>query len=189
MRASVFALVALVFVLPILGSVVGAADRAPVPPCNAIELIAGQTAALDEDVCQAVADFQRGNYREAAEALERASTIPLLEFPNFSVLPRLALAHWRAGNREKAHAALAQAELALLVFVHNVRCAESSGGGFFLSHDGKTPITHTFRNEVAERMCGDALSSRYEQKSLEEVVYDAALIKFYFEVRDEIAGK
>lgn len=84
-----------------------AADEAPL--CDAIEL--GGAPTYDEWVCDGIAAMERKDFAQAIRLFEQAMEVPLFEWPNYMLFPRLALVYHYAGQRQKARETLEKAEL------------------------------------------------------------------------------
>ena len=134
----------------------------------------------NERVCAAVREFNSGRYGPAAEMLETASRLSLHEYPNYRALPRLALAHARAGNSEQAIRAAMEARLSLEILYRLVQCVPSEGG-FGLSRGQARLAADEVALVVAKRMCGEVRESIYEQSTLDSLKGDLPLIEKLFE--------
>lgn len=139
----------------------------------------------NEFVCAGVQHMQEKKYGEAIKSFEAALDLPLFEWPNFELLPRLAWAHFKAGDSKKAENTLEKAELSLSVFVGILKCNEVEDG-FYLSDEYGNRLTGKNSSEVTAVMCGAIYESYYEQRSLEYILTDAKLVKRYFDVKRRI---
>ena len=82
---------------------------------QAFEVVLPGNKIYNDLVCQAVKDFEQENYRASIRRLEEAGRLILFEFPNFKILPLLALSYHRAGEKKKALKTLEQARVSLLI--------------------------------------------------------------------------
>jgi hypothetical protein len=116
------------------------------------------------------------------------------------LFPRLALAYHEVGDRAKALEMLAIAELTLKIFTKLLACVEppmppsasvddirpwfvaDTGGGRIQKIDSP------YHDAVANIMCGAAYESIYDQKTLDHVASDAALIRYYLRAKKKIEG-
>jgi hypothetical protein len=149
-----------------------------------VELIAGATE-YNKLTCVGIDLMEEKAYGEAVRYFERALQIPLPEQPNFKLLPRLALAQFHAGDREKAQATLEAAELAVSVFAGVIKCVEGPTG-FALIYSSGLPVTSSQEGNIASRMCGAAYDDYYTRTSLESFVRDSEIIRYFFRIGDEI---
>ena len=159
-----------------------AQDRFYQAPCDAAEVVGQQL--YDELVCPGIAAFERGDYAEAIALFERALDTPLHEVPNYELLPQLAVAYASAGERAKAVATLAKAELAARVLTRMVLCLESENGGSQLvwSRDLQR-LTSPYYEEISGRMCGAAYDSHYHHGDLKVIEHEAAFVQRYLEAK------
>ncbi len=170
------------YILPAYG-----AQAAPIIKnldCEVIELVEGN---LDYNrlVCEGVRHMQQGHPVDAGLTFEKAMRMPLFEFPNFKLYPRLALSYFRAGNRDKAKETLKKSELALSVLIGSAYCKETEKGFRLVKQEGIAPESH-YESEIARRMCGAAYEYVYSQRSFEIVLHNARLIEAYVEAKKEI---
>jgi len=153
--------------------------------CEAAEIVEGNLA-YNRLVCEGARQMEQRRYAEAAKTFEMAMKIPLFEFPNFALFPRLALAFFKAGDREKAKDALQKAEISLSVLIGKMHCKEEEQDFRLVNQEGVSVAVHG--EAISERMCGAAYEYIYTQRSFEIVLSDAKLIALYFEVKQEIEG-
>ena len=184
MRAIVVLVVTFVLAVTLCVPASCARDKEEDVTCDVAEVVAGAVE-YNELARSGVALMKDGAYREAAKHFERALKIPLFEQPNFKLLPRLALAQFRAGDREKADATLERAELALSVLAGVVYCVEGEAG-FELVYSTGHPVTSSQEANVAGRMCGAAYDGYYVRPTLESFVRDSELLQCFFDIREEI---
>jgi hypothetical protein len=152
--------------------------------CVAPEVVAG-AAEYNRLACQGIDLMAQGRNREAIEILQQALAIKLFEQPNHRLLPRLALATFRAGL--DAQEALEEAELATELLVGVLRCQETDDGFRIVSPSTRQP-TSRLLPMVAHRMCGAAYDYYYVWPDLRAFLLDAALVEYLQEVRAEILG-
>ncbi|MBT8420671.1 MAG: hypothetical protein KJO08_07405 [Gammaproteobacteria bacterium] len=151
--------------------------------CDAPELVEGN-AKYNQLVCNGVGFMTRNRYAEAAKTFEMAMEVPLFEMPNFELFPRLALAHFMAGNREKAMENLKKAELSLSVLTGILHCLETEQGLFVVRENGERIDDFG----ISRKMCGAAYDYFYRRFSLEQVLQEAELVKRYFDIKNRIRG-
>ena len=156
--------------------------------CSAPEL-AGR-ASYDELVCSGISRMAQQDYKQAVELFEKAMNVPLLDAPNFQLYPRLALAYFHLGDRDKASALLKKAELSLMVVTRVLNC-EESGPSYVIARNiwrSSAKIDSPYHDEVAARMCGAAYEGIYHPEKLEEIVGETVLVRNYLEIKKEIEG-
>lgn len=154
--------------------------------CTDIETVSSNQK-YNELVCGGIDAMHQGKYDDAINLLEKAANTPLLEYPNFKVYPRLALAYSKIGNQKKAQANLEKARLSLSVLVGIYHCSET-GDGFFIAQGVDVKVDSQFNDEIAKQVCGEAYDYVYELDSLDTVVANAKLIENYLSIRDQIEG-
>lgn len=155
-------------------------------PCDAVELVSGNQR-YNRLVCSGIDMLDQGRFGEAVRYLEDASNVMIFEFPNFMILPRLALAYWRLGDKSKATEYLNQSHLSLSVLIGIYQCEERNDG---------VRIVDAYGGEVKEpgiiavlrRMCGAAYEYVYEQISFEIYLDNARLIQHHLEIARVIQG-
>ncbi len=152
--------------------------------CGAPEVVVGAVE-YNKLTCAGIASMKVHAYAEAARYFDKALQIPLLEQPNFKLLPRLALAQFRAGDEEAGRATLEEAELALSVLAGVVRCVEEQGG-FALVYSTGLPVNSSRAGRVARRMCGAAYDGYYIRATLQSFLRDSELIRYFFTVQAEL---
>ena len=164
------------------------AANATAKECQAVELHGYEV--YDKLVCSGISLMEKHEFREAVKAFEKASQISLHEFPNFKLLPRLALAHFYLGDTEKALQTLGKAELSLMVLARMVRCQEKNDRYSLVWNSGDAPqkVNSSYHDEVAGIMCGTAYEYIYEAHELETVVYDASLVQEFLKAKEAIKG-
>ena len=149
--------------------------------CRAPERVQG-AAEYNRMVCDAVSRFEAKDYASAADLLERASKLELYEYPNYRVLPRLALTYAHLGKSEQARILLAQVRLSLEVLYRLSRCIETSNGFGLVDERGPLP-SDSSTHAVVARMCGEVYQGLYEQSNLDSLSGDLPLIQMYFEAK------
>lgn len=123
-------------------------------------------------------------YDKAIKSYKAALALPLFEYPNFELLSRLALAYFKAGNIKKAKENLEMAGLTISVYVGVIKCGEEDD---LYDHEDGEYKTGEVYEKVRNIMCGEIYEGYYEYShSLESVLYDAELVKYYFEVKRQI---
>ena len=160
---------------------------ADAPACQAFETVSPGNMIYNDLVCQAIRDFEQENYRASIRRLEEAGRLILFEFPNFKILPMLALSYHRAGEREKAIETLEQARITLLIANGEIECVETNTG-YFLDHHGQG-FEHPSEDEIMNRMCGAIFDYLYQMESLEVALWRAELVRRYLEIRRAITGQ
>ena len=157
------------------------------PPCQAFEVVLPGNMVYNDVVCQAIKDFEQENYGASIRRLEEAGRLNLFEFPNFKILPLLALSYHRAGEKKKALKTLEQARVSLLIANGEIECVETDTG-FFLDRHGQE-FEHPSKDEIMNRMCGAIFDYLYQMESLEVALWRADLVKRYLEIRRAITGQ
>ncbi len=152
--------------------------------CDALELISGHSD-YNSLVCAGVQKVEERKYEEAISLFEQALAVPLREWSNFLLLPRLALAHHLSGSGQKAESVLLKAELTLSVFLGLMTC-EQTETGYVVRRAYEDYLTGQVGNEVAAIMCGNEYHYVSERDTLEQVLLEAKLIENYFEIKRQI---
>jgi len=152
--------------------------------CTTLELVEGYDT-YNGLVCEGIRLMGQGLNADAAERFEKALEIQLFEQPNFQLLPRLALARSRAGDRLRAKAASETAEIALQILTGVARCVETDEWFELVTVYGER-IRSPHHHAVVRRMCGAARDGCYLHQSLEAFLHDADLAHYFFEVKSEI---
>jgi tetratricopeptide (TPR) repeat protein len=156
------------------------------PQCGAIELIQTEDQ-YNRLVCDGIRAMADGNQSQAVDSFEKALGIQLFEYPNFVLLPRLALAYWSAGRVEDAYATLEKARLTLLVLVGIYRCQERESDWTYQLVDASGQLVRErYAEEINSLMCGAAYVDIYaldEWRSLESFVVDGQLVDHYLRIR------
>lgn len=153
-------------------------------PCVAIELSSGSPE-YNRILCEGLERMQQKRYGDAVLAFESAMEVPLFEVPNFALYPRLALAHYSAGNYDKARDNLSKAELALSVLIQSIRCEEKDDGFRLIKRDG-TEVNSQFESEISKRMCGAAYESYYTERTFDSTLRDAKLIELFYRIKNDL---
>jgi hypothetical protein len=131
--------------------------------------------------------MERGRYSQAIEELLRAKSMGFVEYPNFLLYPRLALAYFKSGDKVKAKETLKKAELTLLIYQGVVHCEEGDQE-FHLVAPEDVKIEPSVSEEVIGVMCGAIYEEYYHPHTLVGVIEDAKLIKHYCDVQKRIEG-
>lgn len=157
-------------------------------PCDAHELQQGAFA-YNRLVCDGIRAYDQGQYRLAIEAFENALTKPIFEYPNFELLPRLALAYHFAGEADKAQETLSLAELTFSIFFGVLRCRESpDGSDWFVEDRSGNLVEHPFVERANNRMCGAILEPIYRPHSMGWVKHNCTLMGVLQEAQAQIGG-
>ncbi len=164
-----------------------ASPAADAPACQTFEVVLPGNKIYNNLVCQAVKDFKQENYGASTSRLEEAARLNLFEFPNFKILPLLALSYHRAGEKKKALKTLEHARVSLLIANGEIECVET-GTGFFLDRHGQK-FEHPSEDEIMNRMCGAIFDYLYEMQSLETALWRDELVRRYLEIRRAIMGE
>lgn len=167
----------------LLGAEARGHDAAPPPLCKSPLLT--RDSRYDVLACEGLELMEKKAYAEAAKRFERALAIGLFEQPNYKLLPLLALAHHRAGDKAKALAALESAELALNVLTGIGKCVDEGDDKFVLYEEGM-PVRSPQAAATVDRMCGAILEDYYMPSSLRRFVAFADRVREFLEVSDEI---
>jgi len=154
--------------------------------CDVPELVNGN-ATYNGLVCQGVTALAQERAIDAVLFFEEAMGIRLSELPNFKLYPRLALAYWKSGDKERANDTLQKGRLALLVLVGVYHCLEHDRG-FSLADRYGDAVNEPFAEELARRMCGAAYEYIYVRESLRSFARDAPLVENYLRIEAIIRG-
>jgi hypothetical protein len=163
------------------------AETTSSPTCKAFEVVLPGNQAYNKLVCQAADHFEHGNYRASSGRLEEAARLQLFEFPNFKILPLLALSYHRSGEKKKALETLEQARVSLLIANGEIECVEAATG-FFLYRRGQE-FKHPSEDEIMNRMCGAIYDYLYQMQSLDTALWRAELVSKFLEIRRAITGQ
>lgn len=154
--------------------------------CEAPELL-GSHREYNQLVCDGVEAMQAGRYLDAVRRFEQGLDITLFEFPNFMLLPRLALAYSKAGRAKEARQTVEEARIALSVLTGLYACSYTADGSNFQIRDRYGNVLTSPEAEHAKtRMCGEMYEPIYTDRSLEDIFYDAKLIEVYLNAKSEI---
>jgi hypothetical protein len=142
-------------------------------------------------VCVGMADLEAGRPNRAARRFERALAIPFHEAPNFELLPRLALAYWKAGRRALARQTLRKAHLALLISNGKMRCTVRPDGSLGMSFHGIGPMVIDEAEDIdtLDLMCRWPYGEDLQTKSTEARSEQMALLNVYKSAERAIHGK
>jgi len=146
--------------------------------CDTPELV-GNDRVYDTLVCSGLSQFNSHHFTAAVIDWARASQMNLDEMPNFRLLPKLALAYWKAGDPAKASETLGEAKMALEVVAGVKHCAPEGKRG--LLDEWMKPIVDSLAVTVANRMCGEAYEDWYHRDSIQAFVRDADVMRIYLE--------
>ncbi len=152
--------------------------------CNISELIQGQDY-YNELVCSGIAYTASGKYARAVNLFEKALAVKLYDSPNFELFPRLAWVRFKNGNLSAAKDDLKRAELSLSVFTGLIHCQETDKG-FNLKNNAGISLAGNISDEISGVMCGAAYDYVYRRESLDRVLLEAELVKYYLDVKKKI---
>ncbi len=163
-------------------------------PCDALEIIDIGTGYKDYNdlVCAGIEYMKEERFMDAITSFESALSIRFLDIPNFELFPRLALAHFGAGEIENAKRSLLATELSLSILIGVLRCVEVDieefGVSGIVQDRNGTRLTGEVVDEVSRRMCGPAYDYIYRQRSFEITLDNARLIERYLAAKRVIEG-
>jgi len=153
------------------------------PTCSALERVEPYDD-YNRLTCQGIARMEQRAYAEAASLFEQALAIDFFEMPNYQLLPRLALAHFRAGDPVRARVDLETAKLSLDVLTGVADCVETDKWSEIVDVATAKRIDSPQHDAVVLRMCGAAREATgLTEKGWRET---AALIRYFGEVKAEI---
>ncbi len=144
-------------------------------PCEAYEVLQGHDA-YNTLLCAGIVAYDDGQFEEAVGALEKALGQPLFEYPNFELLPRLALAHHFSGARRLAEEYLAISELTFSVYFGILECKEENNVYWLADRFGQM-IKHPLAERTMNRMCGAILEPIYRPETLARIGYNCRLLE------------
>ena len=144
----------------------------------------------DDLVCSGIAMMAQHNYKQAIATFEKAMSIPLLDAPNFTLFPRLALAYYHEGDKGKAAELLKKGELSLMVLTRILSCDENSPDAKIVENVwGKSyKVDSLYQSDIASLMCGAAYDGFYHRESLAELVGESSLVRNYLDIKKKIDG-
>ena len=152
--------------------------------CDVFENVYPGNDAYNELVCRGWYAFHDGQYQEAMFAFRRADEIDLFEFPNFKLLPILALTAARLGENHLANHFLREAELTLFIANGELLCV-AENAGFALYRRGQR-LPEPQPTQVIVRMCGDIYDALYSLQSIDEARWRTELNENFLRIRDLI---
>ena len=164
--------IAIAFIL--LGQSATASERSDFP-CEAYEVLQGHDA-YNALLCAGMAAYDGGQFEEAVGDFKKALDQPLFEYPNFELLPRLALAHHFSGSRRLAEEYLAISELTFSVYFGILECREDNNVYWLADHFGQR-VSHPQAESTMNRMCGAILEPIYRPATLARIGYNCRLIE------------
>jgi hypothetical protein len=170
LRFSWFLAIAFIF----LGQSAAASARGDFP-CEAYETLQGHDT-YNGLLCSGIAAYGSGQYEDAVAALRKALDQPLFEYPNFELLPRLALAYHLSGARRLAEEYLAVSELTFSVYFGIFECKEENNVYWLADHFGQK-IGHPLAGRSMNRMCGAILEPIYRPATLERIGHNSRLFE------------
>lgn len=156
-------------------------------PCDTHELQQGEVA-YNRLVCDGLSAYDRGQYWVAIEAFEIALNERLFEYPNFELLPRLALAYHLVGETEKAQETIALAELTFSIFFGVIRCREEDNNYWLAMDWSGEAFEHPLAERAINRMCGAILEPIYEPNSMGWIKRNCVLMGVLEEAQARIGG-
>ncbi len=156
-------------------------------PCEAYETLQGHDT-YNGLLCTGLAAYGSGQYEEAVAALRNALDQPLFEYPNFELLPRLALAYQYSGARRLAEEYLAESELTFSVYFGILECREENNVYWLADHFGQK-VGHPLAERTMNRMCGAILEPIYRPATLARISYNCRLFETLRTAQIAINGK
>lgn len=144
-------------------------------PCEAYEVLQAHDT-YNAMLCAGIAAYDGGRYEEAVAAFKKALDQPLFEYPNFELLPRLALAYHFSGARRLAEEYLAVSELTFSVYFGIFECKEENNVYWLADHFGQK-IGHPLAGRSMNRMCGAILEPIYRPATLERIGHNSRLFE------------
>ena len=134
-----------------------------------------------------------GQYVDAAKTMEEALRMEFLDVPNYALLPRLALAYYRAGRLEEAKSHLRMAELSLSLVAGVIECTVTVPFKLRTKakfHSGPRELKiGPEEKETISRMCGEGLTWSYGGFAIDELRLVVDELVYYWRVKDEIEGR
>ena len=127
-------------------------------------------------LCAGLAAYDTGQYEEAVAALRKALDQPLFEYPNFELLPRLALAYQNFGAGRLAEEYLAESELTFSVYFGILECKEENNVYWLADHFGQR-VKHPLAERTMNRMCGAILEHIYRPATLARIAFNCRLLE------------
>jgi hypothetical protein len=164
-----------------------AARSATAQSCTVPELVEGDSV-YNALVCDGIAKLNADDVAAAATRLRQASQVRIHAYPNFRVLPRLALAYHALGDNESALNVLDEAILSFDVFYGFARC-RMEDDGYQLELPWRGEASSAIRARVVSRMCGEAFDAVYSQASTRGLLADHALFDLLAEAAATIRSK
>ena len=154
--------------------------------CNAIEVYKGNDN-YNHLLCSGIEYMNKKKYKDAINKFEKAMQVNLLEFPNFKIYTRLALAYFLYKDEKKAKENIQKAELSLLLYVRIIYCKDYKES-YILVDKYHNYISQQYSNEISNLMCGAAYEYIYNA-TLESIAYDSELIKYFVYVKNQLNYK
>ncbi len=142
-------------------------------PCEARETLKGHDT-YNGLLCAGITAYDSGRYEEAVAAFKKALDQFLFEYPNFELLPRLALAHQKSGARRLAEEYLAESELTFSVYFGILECKEENNVYWLADHFGQR-VKHPLAERTMNRMCGAILEPIYRPATLARIAFNCRL--------------
>jgi tetratricopeptide (TPR) repeat protein len=141
--------------------------------CEARETVEGHDT-YNGLLCAGIAADDSGRYEEAVAAFKKALDQFLFEYPNFELLPRLALAYQKSGARRLAEEYLAESELTFSVYFGILECKEENNVYWLADHFGHR-VKHPLAERTMNRMCGAILEHIYRPATLARIAFNCRL--------------
>ena len=142
-------------------------------PCEARETLEGH-GTYNGLLCAGIAAYDSGRYEEAVAAFKKALGQFLFEYPNFELLPRLALAYQKSGARRLAEEYLAESELTFSVYFEILECKEENNVYWLADHFGQR-VKHPLAERTMNRMCGAILEPIYRPATRARIAFNCRL--------------
>ncbi len=156
-------------------------------PCAAYEVLQAHDT-YNAMLCAGIAAYDGGRYGEAAVAFKKALDQPLFEYPNFELLPRLALAYHSSGASRLAKEYLAVSELTFSVYFGILECKEENNVYWLADHFGQK-VGHPLAERTMNRMCGAILEPIYRPATLARIGHNCGLFETLRTAQIAINGK
>lgn len=156
-------------------------------PCEAYEVLQGHDT-YNALLCAGIVAYDGGRFEEAVGTFEKALDQPLFEYPNFELLPRLALAYFSSGEDRSAREYLAESELTFSVYFGILECKEEKNVYWLADHFGQR-VNHPLADRTMNRMCGAILEPIYRPATLARIGYNYRLLETLRAAQTAINGE
>jgi tetratricopeptide (TPR) repeat protein len=144
-------------------------------PCEAYEVLQGHDT-YNALLCAGIVAYDGGRFEEAVGTFKKALDQHLFEYPNFELLPRLALAYQHSGDHRLAEEYLAESELTFSVYFGIFECMEENNVYWLADHFGQK-VKHPLAERTMNRMCGAILESIYRPETLARIGYNCRMLE------------